>query len=131
MAKRSRNSQSAAELKEKAARSRELVRRGVIRVREELDFPRKVRRSIRRQPAGWIVGAIAVGLVLTALIGRRKKIYLDSKTGAKSKNTLLEAGFILGALRVAAGLLKPVIVNLVEKKLGSSADLGRRLGKGF
>jgi hypothetical protein len=131
MAKRSRNSQSAAELKEKAARSRELVRRGVIRVREELDFPRKVRRSIRRQPVGWIVGAIAVGLVLTALIGRRKKIYLDSKTGAKSKNTLLEAGFILGALRVAAGLLKPVIVNLVEKKLGSSADLGRRLGKGF
>ena len=128
MAKTSGNNKSDAELKEQIARSREELALRLDRVREEVDLPRKIRRSIRREPVPWIVGAIAVGLLVTAVVTRKKKVYVDAKGGTKSKHALLEAGFILGALRIAAGLLKPVVVNFVEKKLGSY----RRPGpKGF
>ena len=128
MAKKSGNNKSNAELKEQVARSREELAIRLNRVREEVDLPRKIRRSVRREPVPWIVGAIAVGLLVTAVVTRKKKVYVDAKGGTKSKHALLEAGFVLGALRIAAGLLKPVVVNFVEKKLGSY----RRPGpKGF
>jgi hypothetical protein len=128
MAKKSGNNKSEAELKEQIARSREDLALRLDRVREEVDLPRKIRRSIRQEPVPWIVAAIAVGLLVTAIVTRKKKVYVDAKGGTKSKHALLEAGFVLGALRIAAGLLKPVVVNFVEKKLGSY----RRPGpKGF
>src|SRR5713101_7102840 len=128
MAKKSGNNKSDAELREQIARSRDDLTFRLNRVREEVDLPRKIRRSVRREPVPWIVGAIAVGLLVTAVVTRKKKVYVDAKGGGKSKHGLLEAGFVLGALRIAAGLLKPVVVNFVEKKLGSY----RRPGpKGF
>ena len=131
MAKKSGNNKSDAELREQIARSRDDLALRVNRVREEVDLPRKIRRSVRREPVPWIVGAIAVGLLLTAVVTRKKKVYVDAKGGTKSKHALLEAGFVLGALRIAAGLLKPVIVNFVEKKLGRYSSRGRPGPKGF
>ena len=126
MAKKPGN-KSPAELREEIARSREQVARRVSRVREEIDLPRKIRRSVRREPVPWIVGAIAVGLLVTAVVTRKKKVYVDAKGGAKSKHPLLEAGFILGALRIAASLLKPVVMNFVEKKLGRYTGRSRSI----
>ena len=131
MAKKSGNNKSDAELREQIARSRDDLALRVNRVREEVDLPRKIRRSVRREPVPWIVGAIAVGLLLTAVVTRKKKVYVDAKGGTKSKHALLEAGFVLGALRIAAGLLKPVVVNFVEKKLGSYRSRGRPGPKAF
>ena len=131
MAKKSGNNKSAAELKEQIARSREDLALKLSRVREEVDLPRKIRRSIRREPVTWIIGAIAVGLLVTAVVTRKKKVYLDAKGGTKSKHPLLEAGFVLGALRIAASLLKPVVMNFVEKKLGSYSKSGRSGPEGF
>ena len=131
MVQKSGNNRSDAELKEQIARSREDLALGLNRVREEVDLPRKIRRSVRREPVPWIVGAIAVGLLVTAIVTRKKKVYVDAKGGTKSKHALLEAGFVLGALRIAAGLLKPVVVNFVEKKLGSYRSRGRPGPKGF
>jgi hypothetical protein len=131
MAKKSGNNKSDAELKEQIARSREDLALRLNRVREEVDLPRKIRRSVRREPVRWIVGAIAVGLLVTAVVTRKKKVYVDAKGGAKSKHPLLEAGFVLGALRIATGLLKPVVMNFVEKKLGSYRSRDRPGPKGF
>src|SRR5204863_8788763 len=119
MAKKSGNNKSEAELKEEIAQSREELALRLDRVREEVDLPRKIRRSVRREPVPWIVGAIAVGLLLTAVETRKKKVYVDAKGGTKSTDALLEAGFILSALRIAASLLKPVDVNFVTMQLGS------------
>ena len=130
MAKKSGN-KSDAELKEEIARSREDLALRLNRVREEVDLPRKIRRSVRREPVPWIVGAIAVGLLLMAVVTRKKKIIVDAKGGTKSKHPLLEAGFVLGALRIAASLLKPVVMNFVEKKLGSYSSRSRPGPKGF
>ena len=131
MAKKSGNNKSDAELKEQIARSREDLALRLNRVREEVDLPRRIRRSVRREPVLWIVGAIAVGLLVTAVLTRKKKVIVDAKGGTKSKHPLLEAGFVLGALRIAASLLKPVVINLVEKKLRSYSGRGRFGPKGF
>jgi len=130
MAKKSRNRKSAAELKQNIARSREDVERRLGHVREEANIPRKIRRSVRREPVPWIVGAIAVGLLVTAVATRKKKVVVDAKRGSKSKG-FLEAGFLLGALRIAASLFKPVIVKFVEEKFGHYSTRGRSEPKGF
>jgi hypothetical protein len=131
MAKKSGNKQSAAELKQQIAQSREDITRRLSRVREEADLGRKIRRSVKREPVPWIVGAIAVGLLITAVVTRKKKVIVDATRVGKSKGRLLEAGFVLGALRIAATLLKPVVMNLVEKKFGNYAARGRSGPKGF
>ena len=130
MAKKSGN-KSDAELKEEIARSREDLALRLERVREEADLPRKIRRSVRQEPVPWIIGAIAVGLLVTAVVTRKKKVIVDAKGGTKSRHALLEAGFVLGALRIAASLLKPVVMNFVEKKLGSHSSRGRPGPKAF
>jgi len=97
------------------------------RVRQEVDFPTKIRRSVRREPVPWIIGAVAVGLIITGIVTRKKKVVVDvAKRGGKTKSALLETGFLLGALRVAATLLKPAVVKFVEQKFGS-----RRAGDSF
>lgn len=129
MAKKSRNKQSQAELKQQISRSREDITHRLSRVREEADVPRKIRRSVRREPVPWIIGAIAVGLIITGIVTRKKKVIVDvARKGTKTKSALLETGFLLGALRVAATLFKPVIVKFVEEKFG---QYGSRRPKGF
>src|SRR5438270_13850902 len=130
MAKKSGNNKSEAELKEEIAQSREELAFRLDRVREEVDLPRKIRRSVRQEPVPWIIGAIAVGLLVTAVVTRKKKVYVDGRGAPKSKHALLEAGFVLGALRIAAGLLKPVVMNFGEKKFGSYSGRGRPGPKG-
>jgi len=130
MAKRSGN-KSSKELKQEIARSREDVERRLSRVRQEADLPAKIRRSVRREPVPWIVGAIAVGLLVTAVVTRRKKVYVTPKGTTKSKSGMLEAGFLLGVARILAGLAKPVVVSFLEKQLGSSVSRGRSDKHGF
>jgi len=130
MAKKPGN-KSNAELTQEIARSREDLALRLERVREEVDLPRKIRRSVRQEPVPWTIGAIAVGLLVTAVVTRKKKVYVDGRGAPKSKHALLEAGFVLGALRIAAGLLKPVVMNFVEKKFGSYSGRGRPGPKGF
>src|SRR5689334_22604553 len=118
MAKRSGN-KSTAELKGDIARSREDLVRRLDRVRDEIDLPKRIRRSVRREPVPWIIGAIAVGLIITGIVTRKRKVVVDAtRRGGKTKSSLLEAGFVLGALRVAATLLKPVVVKFIEEKFG-------------
>jgi hypothetical protein len=120
-----------AELREEIARSREELERRLVRVREEADVPRKIRRSVRREPVPWIVGAVVFGLLLTAIVARKKKVYVDAKAGAKFKHPLLEAGFLLGVTRIVAGLVKPVVVSFIEKQLGSYSSRRRSDKKVF
>src|SRR5437588_6747233 len=132
MAKKSGNKQSAAELKQQIARSRDEVGRRLSRVREEADVGRKIRRSVRREPVPWIVGAIAVGLIITGIVTRKKKVIVDAtRRGSKTKSALLETGLVLGVLRIAATLLKPVVMKFVEDKFRGYASRRPPGPKGF
>jgi len=124
MAKEPRANKTTDELKLEIARSRERVGRDFRGLRYELDFRGKIRRSLRNHTAAWITAAVVVGTLVVVLPLRKKKVYVDLKNGtqSKSKSQLLEAGFVLGALRIAATLFKPVITNFLTRKFGGPAS---------
>src|ERR1700693_3232791 len=107
MAKEFGNDEPAEELREEIARSRERLTRDLSGLRYELDLPRKTRRSFQPQTVLWLAAAAAAGLLFTVLPRRKKKVYVDPKSARKSTGRLLEAGFLLGVLTVAATGLKP------------------------
>ena len=105
-------------LSEEIGRSRELVARDVSGLRYELDFPGKLKRSFKSETMLWISAAIAVGVIIAVLPARTKKVEVEPRIGRKgSQKRLLEAGFVLGALKIAANLLRPVIVDLMRTRL--------------
>jgi len=105
-------------LKEEIAASRESVTRNLGNLRYELDVPRKIRRSIRRQPVLWIGGAIAIGVLVAALSHGRKIVKVAAKS-AKPQKDVMAMGLALGALKIAAQILKPMAIKFVEKKMAS------------
>ena len=125
MAQKSGRNRSTGELRAEIAHSRERVARDLRGLQYELDFPRKLRRSFREQTVSWITAAAAVGALVVLLPVRKKKIYVDKKSGRKSKKRLVETGFALGALKIGASLLRPVIVDLVKNRLADTARLSR------
>ncbi|HET9418288.1 MAG TPA: hypothetical protein VFO30_03025 [Chthoniobacterales bacterium] len=117
MAQEPRQNNSPEQLSAEIARTREAVTRNLTGLRYELDFPRKIRRSFRQETMLWIGAAVAVGILIAVVPARTKKVYVEPKIGKKSKHRLLEAGFVLGALKIAASLLRPVIVDFVRARL--------------
>jgi hypothetical protein len=129
MAENSRRNKSLKELSEEVERSREHVAQDLRALRAELDLPRQIRRSFRRQPVLWIAAATAIGFVVTVKLGRRKQAKISSKEAGKSRSKLLETGFILGLVRIAANLFKPLIVSFVTEKVGRYASSERFVKK--
>jgi hypothetical protein len=112
-------------LREEIARSRERLTRDLRGLRYELDFPRKIRRSFQTQTVLWLAAAAAAGLHFTVLPARKKKVYVDQKSAGKSTGRLLEAGFLVGVLKIAANVLKPVVVSFLKKKVTAFASGSR------
>ena len=123
MAKEFGRKKSPNELRADIDRSRELVERDLRDVRVELDVPRKIRNSFRRQTGLWIAAFAVVGVLVAVQVTRKKKIYVEAKSGgtSKSQTKLLEAGFVLGLVRLAVTLFRPMIVGFVTKKIGDYA----------
>ena len=80
----------------------------------------------------WITAAIVVGVVFAVMPARTKKVYVKGKTdgkgkGEEQKKGLIGAGLAVGALRLAATLLKPVLMKYATDRMGSyAASAGRR-----
>jgi hypothetical protein len=124
MAKEFGRKKSPDELRAQIDRSRDLVERDLRDLRDELDIPRKIRKSFRRQTGLWIAAVAVVGVSVAVQVTRKKKIYVETKSGgghSKSQKKLLEAGFVLGLARLAVTLFRPMIVSLVTKKIGDYA----------
>src|SRR5438477_11239839 len=104
--------QDRAAIKSDIALSRERMARELSGLRYELDFPRKLKSSFRHQPAIWIGALVVVGLVLAVAPARRKQVYVHDGSGRKKKGAggLLEARALVGALKFAATLLRPLLV---------------------
>ena len=126
MAEKSGRNESIDELRAEIERSRERVGRDLCGLRHELDFPAKFRRSFRQQTVSWISAAAAVGALIALAPMRRKKIYVDAKSSRKTQKKLVETGFALAALKVAASLARPVIVEFVKNRLTDFAGKSRR-----
>jgi hypothetical protein len=102
-------------------RSRERLARDVRGLRYELDIPAKIRRSFQQQTTLWVVSAVVIGAVVVALPRLRKKVYVQVDGNGKAKHKLLQTGFLLGAARIAATLLKPAILSFVRSRMSGSS----------
>ena len=125
MDEESKRNKSTDELRMEIARSRERVQCDLRGLHYELDFPAKLHRSFREQTVSWLAAATAVGALVVLLPTRKKKMYVDLKSGRKANKKLVETGFALGALKVGASLVRPAIVELVKKRLTGVAGQPR------
>ena len=119
MAEKSGSDESPVELRQKIARSRELVVRDLSGLRYELNFPLKFRRAFERHTAVWVGAALAVGLAIALLRARTQKVYVkpsgSAKAHAANKN-LISSGLVLGAAKLAFSVLRPMVVNYLAKQ---------------
>ena len=117
MGEKSGRNKSTDELRMKIARSRERVGCDLRGLHYELDFPAKLQRSFRERTVSWLAASMAVGTLMVLLLTRKKKMYVDLKSGRKANKNLVETGFALGALKIAVSLVRPAIVELVKSRL--------------
>lgn len=122
MAKESGRDKSPGELTSEIVRTREQLAGNLQRVRDDLDIPRKVRRSFRAQPILWIGGVIVIGAALTLLPRRGKRDKFPTMASATAQNKFVAMSLALAGLRVAANVLRPVVTNFVERKFNSQSD---------
>jgi hypothetical protein len=126
MAEKSGRNKSIDELTAEIAQSRERVTRDVRGLRYEVDFAAKFRRSFREQTISWLTTAAAVGALVALAPMRKKKIYVDAKSGRKSQKKLVETGFALAVLKIGANMIRPVVVEFLKNRLTDFGSQPRR-----
>jgi hypothetical protein len=126
MAEKSGRNKSIEELKAEIGQSRERVARDLRGLKYEVDFPAKFRRSFRQQTVSWLSAAAAVGALIALAPMRKKKIYVNAKSGRKSQKKLVESGVALAVLKIVANLARPAIVEFVKTKLTDFGGRSRR-----
>src|SRR5215471_17112720 len=119
------NSESINELRGEISGSRGRVACELQGLRYELDFPAKFRRSFRKQTGSWIGAAAAVGAIIALAPMRKKKVYVDAKTGRKSDKKLIETGLAMAALKLVGNLARPVIMEFVKNRFFYSGEPSR------
>ncbi|HEY8650562.1 MAG TPA: hypothetical protein VIL70_06570 [Chthoniobacterales bacterium] len=125
MAQKSEQDESNSELRQKIAHSREHMARDLRGLRYELDFPMKFRRSFQRSTLLWIGAAAVVGIVFAFMPARTKKVYVAGKKKNEQGKKFLEAGFVVAAAKLAASLLKPVVVGYLTKRMRGAGGKAR------
>jgi hypothetical protein len=127
MAKEPEQARSLHQLRQEVAHSRDRLARDLGGLRYELDFPLKFRKSFQRQTVLWISAAVVIGVIFAVMPARTKKVEVRAKGngGKETKKGILGAGLALGALRLAATLLKPAVTQFISKKVsGYAANAG-------
>lgn len=128
MAQDPRQEKSLSQLRQEIAHSRDRLARDLTGMRYELNFPLKFRKSFQRKTGPWITIAAVVGVLFSLLPMRTKKIYIGGKKKDDAPKKMMEAGVALGALKIVANLLKPLVISFVTKKFASYSG-GRGRGR--
>jgi len=130
MAKEPGKEKSFEQLKQEVAHSRDRFTGDLSGLRYELDFPLKFRKSFQRQTVWWITAAVVLGVVLSVMPARTKKVPTKIKIKKNPFNGgqegILSAGLALGAVKLAATLLRPAVTAFIAKKVRESVDPRRR-----
>ena len=133
MAEKSGSEKSPVALRQKIAKSRELVVRDMGGLRYELDFPLKFKKAFQRHTVLWVGTALALGLFLALLRARTQKVYVHpfSKKVRSPNKSLLESGALLGAAKLAITLLQPLLVSHFAKKGSKEGEKSAHRSRGW
>jgi hypothetical protein len=125
MAKGTGQTKSLHDVRQEIAHSRDRLARDLSGLRYEFDFPLKFRKSVQRNTGTWIAAVAVVGVLFT-MLPRKKKVVVKAKSDEREKKGILEAGFALGALKLAVNLLRPALTNYVARRMATSMRGPRR-----
>ncbi len=127
MAEKSGSEKGPVDLRQKIARSRELVVRDMSGLRYELNFPLKFKKAFQRNTVLFVGAALAVGLCIALLRARTQKVYVGvgGKKAASANKSLLESGALIGLLKLGMTLVQPMIVSHFAKKGAKKGDKSR------
>jgi hypothetical protein len=100
-------------------RSRAKIARHVTAVRQDLDVPKHLKRSFTDHKPAYIGGAALVGLLLSKLPPRKKKVYVDKKEkgAVKDVKEVEKAGFWIIVLQFLFSALKPALTSLLANQV--------------
>ena len=128
MAEKPGQEKSLHQLRQEIAHSRDRLARDLSGLRYELDFPLKLRKSFQSKTAMWIAAAAVLGVILAVMPARTKKVRITAKgkgDGEETKKGILGAGLAMGAARIAVGVLRPVVISYLSKRVGGYASGAR------
>jgi hypothetical protein len=128
MAKDHRPEKSLHDLRQEIAHSRDRLSQDLSGLGYELNFPLKFKKSFQRHSKTWGFAAVLLGLLATVRRGGKKVVTIErggahgqKKKGEEQKKGILAAGLAMGALRLAATMLRPMIVSYLTKRVGGYA----------
>ncbi|MDX2080657.1 MAG: hypothetical protein SFU53_07720 [Terrimicrobiaceae bacterium] len=110
------------------AKSREAIRRDYSGVREEMRLQNHVRSWVRGNPWAWVGGASLLGFVLsgpktkTKVVTKRAKSRKGKSEAAEATKPLGFAAIVLGLLRFAFPLVRPLLMSYAARRFGVLAD---------
>jgi hypothetical protein len=124
MAETSGSQPDPVKLREKIARSREMVSRDMSGLTYELNFPLKFRRAFQHHTALWIGGAVVLGLAVALLKARTKKVYVNplGKKGRAAQKDSFSSNALSGALKLGFAAAQPVIVSYFAKRFAQKPE---------
>ena len=102
------------ELAAELERARARIAHNTGLLRHDLDVSTHLKESFHQNKAAYIGGATFVGLLLSKLPARKKKIYVESK-GGKAVKEAEKAGLWLIILQFLFKTFRPMLLSLVTK----------------
>ena len=110
------------ELTAELARARARITADFGALRRDLDFPTRAKSAVMKHPAAWVGGATLVGVLLSKLPARKKKAVVH-RDGAEAKIVSAgKTGLLLGALKIAFDLSRPVITKWASQRVADYMD---------
>ena len=110
------------ELTAELARARARITADFGALRRDLDFPARAKSAVMKHPAAWVGGATLVGVLLSKLPARKKKAVVH-RDGAEAKIVSAgKTGLLLGALKIAFDLSRPVITKWASQRVADYMD---------
>lgn len=106
-----------AELIAQLARARASLDRASAQVREAVDVPRKLRRSVANHLFIWLGGAALVGVVIAKLPRRTKKVLVDADGRRVATGNVAKTGLLFAAAKIAFDVARPALLKLAVEQL--------------
>jgi hypothetical protein len=98
-------------------RARARLARNLDGLRHDLDVATHIKESFHRNKAAYIGGASMFGLLLAKLPSRKKKVYVDRKSGKEGIKDVEKAGIWLLLLDFLFKTLRPALTSIVAKQV--------------
>ena len=124
MAKEPGRAKSLEQLRGEAADSRARLGRDLEGLRYELDFPLKFRKSFQRKTVVWVGATVLAGLAAAVMPARKRKVRISHRSKNGTTKELVGTGLALGALKIAATLLRPAVTKFVAKSVSNYVASG-------